>query len=92
MSSSLFASSPNPATTQMQDLAAMYKIYQTSANPMAMLSQAAMNDPRFAKISEQLTSQNQNGREAFYKAAKEQGMSDEQIQQFLNNLKMMLGG
>lgn len=59
---------------------------------MAMLSQAAMNDPRFAKVCEQLNSENQNGREAFFKAARCQGMSDEQSQQFLNNLKLMLGG
>ena len=90
MSSSLFGNSPQ--ANPMENIAALYKLYQSSANPMVMLKQMALNDPRFETINQQLTANGQNGSQAFYSEAKKRGMSDEEISTFITNLRMTLGG
>lgn len=59
---------------------------------MAMLSQMALSDPRFQMINQQLAENGQNGSQAFYTEARKRGMSDEQINQFITNLRTTLGG
>ena len=63
----------------------MYKMVQASSNPQQMLQQMAMSNPQ-VQSAYQMMSAAKDPQAAFYAAAKAKGLTDEQIQNGLQNL------
>lgn len=102
MSSSLFSNNiPQSANTQpvntslaadkLKPIANMYKLFENSGNPMAMLQQAASSNPQFKDILNQVNSLNGDPKAAFYAMARQKGMTDIQIDEGLNLMSNTLG-
>ena len=101
MSSSLFsnfqgtpASQTNSiqmAAEKMKPMVTMYKMFQASQNPMGMLQEVANSNDNFKAILNQTQSANGNPQQAFYAQARQNGLSDEQIESGLVQLEQILG-
>ena len=102
MSSSLFSNNiPQSANTQkpntslaadkLKPIANMYKLFENSNNPMAMLEQAASSNPQFKDILSKVNSFSGDPKTAFYTMARQKGMTDIQIDEGLNLMAKTLG-
>ena len=65
----------------------MFEIVKTSSNPKAMLESMARSNPQLNDILKALSSNNMSAKDMFYEAAKQKGMSDNDIQNFLSSLR-----
>ena len=96
MASSLFRSSLNnsmaqgnitPESIPMNDqIIAMWKQVRQSANPQQLLESMMRSNPQVQQTVQALNSMN-DPKEFFYQQARAKGMSDEQIEEFLNRLR-----
>lgn len=63
------------------------RLFKQSQNPMAMLETVAQNNPQLKSVYDQALAMNGDPKAAFYSVAKSRGMTEEQIQEFLNNIQ-----
>ena len=98
MSSSLFRNSPtqsNPVSQQGQtnsmvgQINQMYKMVKNSTNPGQMFQQLAQSNPQVRAAYSQIMANGGDPKTVFYSAAKAKGLTDEQIQNGLNELQQM---
>lgn len=75
---------------ETDQLMKMFEIVRTSSNPKSMLTMMANSNPELRKVMDALSSNNSSPRDLFYKAAREKGMSDSDIEKFLSTLKAMM--
>lgn len=75
---------------EANQLMKMFEIVKTSSNPKSMLEMMANSNPELKNVMETISSTNTSPRDLFYKMAKEKGMSDEEIDKFLQSLKSMI--
>lgn len=69
----------------------MYKIFQSSKNPMDTLREAAGNSTEFNTILQMTQAANGDPKQAFYAKAKGMGLTDEEINDGLFALESNLG-
>lgn len=74
---------------ETSQLMKMFEIVKTSSNPKMMLESMARSNPELQNILTALSSNQTNPKDMFYMKAKEKGMSDTEIEQFLSSLKQM---
>ena len=67
----------------------MKTIINSSSNPNKMLELMANNNPKLKDILESVKSTNTDPRILFYEKAKEKGMTEKEINDFLNTLKSL---
>ena len=79
------------AAEKMKPMVSMYKLFCASQNPMGMLQQAANTDDTFKTILQQTNNAGGSPEQAFYAQAKQNGLSDEQINSGLAQLEQILG-
>ena len=75
---------------EQSQLMKMFEIVKTSSNPKGMLEMMANSNPELKQIMTALSSNNTSPRDLFYSKAKEKGMSDQEIDDFLKSLKAMM--
>lgn len=75
---------------ETNQLMKMFEIVKSSSNPKAMLESMAKSNPNLNKILQQLSTDNSSPKDLFYKVAKERGMSDSDIDEFLKSMKAMM--
>ena len=68
----------------------MFEIIKTSSNPKAMLEMMANSNPDLKNVMQTLSSTNVSPKDLFYKTAREKGMSDQEIEQFLASMKAVM--
>ena len=73
---------------QLKPLLSTAKMFKMSNNPMGMLEMASASNPQLQTILSQTQAAN-NPKEAFIMAARNKGMTDEQINQSIINLQEM---
>lgn len=76
--------------SQMTQIKKMFDIVNTSSNPQAMMEAMAKSNPALKQIMSDLSSTSSSPKDVFYKRAKEMGMTDDQISNFLSQLKNMM--
>lgn len=76
-------------TGQMTQLKKMFDIVKASNNPSAMINMMASSNPALKSILTEVSSAKADPKDIFYAKAKEKGMTDEQITDFLSSLKSM---
>ena len=74
-------------TTQLKK---MFDIIEASSNPTSMINAMANSNPALKSVLNEVSSAKADPKVIFYAKAKEKGMSDEQIKEFLNSVKSML--
>lgn len=74
-------------TTQLKK---MFDIIKASSNPTSMINAMANSNPALKSVLNEVSSAKADPKDIFYAKAKEKGMSDEQITEFLNSVKSML--
>lgn len=67
----------------------MFEIVKTSSNPQAMLESMSRSNPQLSYILKELSSGKVSAKEMFYSAAKQKGMSDEDIEKMISSLRGM---
>lgn len=67
----------------------MKSIIDSSSNPNKMMELMANNNPKLKEILEAVKNSNADPRVLFYEKAKEKGMSEQDIKDFLNTLKSL---
>lgn len=67
----------------------MKNIIDSSSNPNKMMELMANNNPKLREILEAIKNSNADPRVLFYEKAKEKGMSEKDIKDFLNTLKSL---
>lgn len=65
----------------------MLNAVMNSSNPTGMLAAMAKTNPSIQKAQETIAQYGGDGKAAFYALAKERGMTDQQIEQFLSTLR-----
>lgn len=76
-------------TGQMTQLKKMFDIVKASSNPSAMLSAMAGSNPALKQVLQEMQNTKASPKDVFYIKAREKGMTDEQIDEFLKSLKSM---
>lgn len=79
------------AVDKMKPLVDMYKCFQMAQDPMAMLSNMAMNNTDLGKVYSMIQGANGNPQEAFMAKARSMGMTDKQIEDGLLQMRQKLG-
>ena len=75
-------------TNSVQDLISQCRAIKNSINPNAMLQQLAKENPQIFNVMNTINRvYNGDGRAAFMADAKRKGMTDQQIQEFLEAIK-----
>lgn len=72
-------------------MADMYKIFESSGNPMQVLKEAAGSNADLNAILQMTQAANGDPKQAFYVKAKGMGLTDEQINDGLSFLESNLG-
>lgn len=72
---------------QITNLKKIFDIVNTSSNPQSMLDAMAVTNPSLKQIMDELSTSKMSSKDIFYKKAKEKGMSDEDIEKFLSQIK-----
>ena len=75
--------------TMLTQIRKMKSIIDSSSNPNKMMELMANNNPKLKEILETVKSTNSDPRILFYEKAKEKGMTDQDIKDFLNTLKSL---
>lgn len=76
---------------QLADLKGKLSALSKSANPQGMFSAMCAQNPTLKQVSDLINAQyNGNGEQAFYAVARQKGMNDQQINEFLQALKQQL--
>ena len=78
------------AAEKMKPLVDMYKMFNTSSNPLQLLQNAAVNNTQFKEIFNQVNSYGDPHR-AFLEEAKRRGLSDQDISNGLSQMESLLG-
>lgn len=78
-------------TQKIKEIKDMYNVLKNSNNPNAILNQMVNSNPKVKQIYDSINSiYNGDSKTAFYTEAHKMGMSDEQINQYLEQLKTQL--
>ena len=82
---------PQINTQKIKEIKDMYNIVRNSNNPNAMLNQMVNSNPQMKQIYDNINGiYNGNSKNAFYAEAHKMGLNDEQINQYLEQLKQQL--
>lgn len=74
------------ATSKIEQIKRMMSIVNSSGNPDKMLEMMASNNPDLKAIMETVKASNGDAKSLFYQMARSKGMSDSDIDQFVNAL------
>lgn len=64
----------------------MFEIVKSSSNPKAMIEAMAKSNPELNKVLLEFNSSSSSPKDLFYSKARELGMSDSQIDEFIKSL------
>lgn len=74
---------------QMTQIKKMFDIIKASNNPTSMINAMANSNPALKTVLTEVSQSKTSPKDIFYAKAKEKGMNDEQINEFLSSLKSM---
>lgn len=78
------------AAEKLKPIVNMYKMFNSSSNPLQLLQNAAVNNEQFKEIAQQVNSYGDPHR-AFLEEAKRKGLSDQDISNGLSQMESLLG-
>lgn len=73
----------------LQQIKSMMNAVRNSSNPQGMLNAMIQQNPNLQKAQEMINACGGDGREAFYQLARQKGMTDQQITEFLTTLNSL---
>lgn len=73
----------------MTQLKKMFDVVKASSNPSAMINAMAGSNPSLKQVLDEIALTKASPKDIFYMKAKEKGMTEDQINDFLNSLKSM---
>lgn len=77
----------NNASSGLQQIKSMMNAIQNSQNPQGMFNSMLASNPKIKQAQDLINQYGGDGRAAFYAAARQKGMTDQQIAEFLNTLQ-----
>ena len=79
----------NPTTSKIEQIKRMMNIVNSSGNPQKMLEMMASSNPDLKVIMDTVKASNGDAKALFYQMARSKGMSDADIDQFINALQQI---
>lgn len=79
----------NQTTSKIEQIKRMMNIVNSSGNPNKMLEMMASSNPNLKSIMDLVKASNGDAKSVFYEMARSKGMSDADIDQFINALQQI---